>query len=154
MTLHILNKRQQSIFYRQWWNRLFLIEQLLYSDFQCCHFWCLCWFQSFKKNVLRKGRIMNADSCTLCYFGISVYLCKMVKTMVNHLSYAYQIIYKKSNIFANCTLGRDIAFYLNNCESLHPKNDLCQVWLNWLSDFGEKVENVKVYRQSRKDNEQ
>jgi hypothetical protein len=43
-------------------------------------------------------------------------------------------------------LGRCVAIHLNDLN-FPPKDNLCQVWLNWPSGSGED-ENVKVYRQT------
>jgi hypothetical protein len=45
-------------------------------------------------------------------------------------------------------LEKGCPFCLYKLESPPPKDDLCKVWLNWLSGSGEEVENVKVYRQT------
>jgi hypothetical protein len=63
-------------------------------------------------------------------------------------------------IFKNCQcillfpyyllLEKGYPLLLKEIESLSPKDDLCQVWLNYSSGSGEEVENVKVFRRTDK----
>jgi hypothetical protein len=49
-------------------------------------------------------------------------------------------------------LGKGVILHLYNSESPLPKDDVCQLWLNWRSGSGEEVENVKVSDKCTTDN--
>jgi hypothetical protein len=58
---------------------------------------------------------------------------------------------KKSVYFYSCyylPLEKGVPLHLNKLKAPPHKDDLRQVWSNWLSGSGEEVENVKVYKQT------